>query len=114
MPNYTYECNKCHSKFELFSSISEYQSKPKCQHCQSLKTQRSYEDDMRTISASVKKSDNELKTVGDLANRNRDKMSNDEKNHLHKRHNSYKEEQIEKPLPKGMTRLKKQNKIKWT
>lgn len=114
MPNYTYQCNNCIKKFELFSSISAYKPDPKCPHCQSNKTERSYEDDLITISGSVKKSDNELKTVGDLANRNRDRMSNDEKNHLYKQHNSYKEEQIEKPLPKGMTRLKKQKKIKWT
>lgn len=114
MPTYTYICNKCSCKFELFFSISKYEPEPKCSNCQSTKTERSYQDDLQTIMGSVKKSDSELKTVGDLANRNRDRMSDDEKNALYTKHNSYKEQASEKPLPKGMTRLKKQNKVKWT
>lgn len=114
MPTYTYTCNSCASKFELFSSIQEYNPTPKCVKCQSSKTERSYQDDLQNIAGCVKKSDSELKTVGDLANRNRDKMSDDQKNALYTKHNAYKEQAEEKPLPKGMTRLKKQNKIKWT
>jgi hypothetical protein len=41
-------------------------------------------------------------------------MSEDEKIALHNKHNSYKEEQSVNELPKGMKRLKKQPKIKWT
>ena len=67
-----------------------------------------------TQSTSVRKSDTELKTIGDLANRNRDKMSEDHKNDLYHKHNEYKESGQEDPLPQGMNRLKKQKKVKWT
>ena len=116
MPTYTFACSQCNSKFELFFSIKEYNEHPKCIQCGAKKTNRSYEDDLHTISGSVKKSDNELKTVGDLANRNRDKLTNDQKSELYHKHNEYKDDKFkkQKPLPKGMTRLKKQPKIKWT
>lgn len=116
MPNYTFFCKKCNKKFELFFSIKDYKEKPKCEFCKSFSTERSYEDDLHTISSSVRKSDNELKTLGDLANRNRDRLSNDEKQLLEIKHNEYKDEKFKnkKTLPKGMTRLKKQPKIKWT
>jgi len=69
---------------------------------------------MLTINGSVKKSDSELKTIGDLANRNRDRMTNDQKNYLDKKHNEYKDQDLAKELPKGMSRIKKpKNKIKW-
>lgn len=107
MPTYTYECQDCECVFELFSSIKDYKESPKCLHCNSKKTSRMLSHDALTLNSSVKKSDTELKTIGDLANRNRDRMSNDEKNALHKKHNAYKEEQSEKTLPSGMSRMKK-------
>ena len=117
MPSYTFSCSGCKIKFELFYSIKEYIENPKCIKCDSkTKTQRSYEDDLHTISSSIRKSDNELKTVGDLANRNRDKLTDDQKYQLEVKHNKYKDEQFKKKkdLPKGMTRHKKQPKTKWT
>jgi putative FmdB family regulatory protein len=114
MPTYSYGCEKCSAEFELFFYIKDYQSSPKCSGCGSKKTYRCYIKDVATQNTSVKKSDTELKTIGDLANRNRDKMSEDEKIALHNKHNSYKEEQPVNELPKGMKRLKKQPKIKWT
>lgn len=69
--------------------------------------------DIITQSVSVKKADNELKTLGDLADRNRDRLSEDEKNHLYKKHNDYKENKTEHSLPKGMNRLKKGKKTIW-
>lgn len=115
MPTYTYLCDSCFHKFELFFSIRDYKEQPKCIHCKSKKTSRFYEVDMKTISGSVKKSDSELKTIGDIANRNRDKLSEDEKQHLDEKHNSYKDSELTKELPKGMSRIKKPNKkIKWT
>jgi hypothetical protein len=63
---------------------------------------------------SVKKSDSELKTIGDLANRNRDKISDDHKSYLDQKHNAYKEELSTKQLPQGMSRMQKpKTKIKW-
>jgi superfamily II RNA helicase len=67
-----------------------------------------------TQSTSIRKSDSELKTIGDLANRNRDRMSDDQKQTLTQKHNLYKNKEEKKQLPSGMTRLKKQHKTKWT
>jgi hypothetical protein len=69
---------------------------------------------MKTICPLVKKADSELKTIGDLANRNADRMSEDQKRSLYMKHNDYKEHKIEtKPLPKGMSYKKKPPKPLW-
>lgn len=114
MPTYSYSCNKCKSNFELFFYIKDYQDKPKCITCDSENTYRRYADDVLTQNTSIKKSDSELKTIGDLAKRNSDKMSEDEKIHLYQKHNSYKFEDNTKELPTGMTRVKKPQKPKWS
>lgn len=113
MPTYSYSCEKCCKDFELFFFIKDYTSNPVCPHCETKSTYRRYTDDVLTQNTSVKKADSELKTIGDLANRNRDKMSEDEKNALHIKHNKYKETESKKQLPKGMSRIKKQPKTKW-
>jgi putative FmdB family regulatory protein len=113
MPTYTYLCDSCNSEFELFFYIKDYTEHPACSLCNSKKTLRQYAKDVSTQSASVKKSDSELKTIGDLAKRNSDRMSDDEKHALYMKHNSYKEEKDLKPLPSGMSRMKKGSKIKW-
>jgi hypothetical protein len=66
------------------------------------------------MGSSVIKSDSELKTLGDLANRNRDRMSEDQKQSLYEKHNAYKEQGPTQDLPKGMTRMKKTKGVKWT
>jgi putative FmdB family regulatory protein len=114
MPVYSYKCDKCDGSFELFFSIREYQESPRCALCSSKNTTRQYIADAATINTSVKKSDSELKTIGDLANRNRDKLSQDEKEALFKKHNDYKLQESTKELPKGMSRIKKPTqKTKW-
>jgi putative FmdB family regulatory protein len=117
MPNYSYFCENCELNFELFFYIRDYIDKPKCPNCKNnKKTSRDYISDVATQASSVKKSDSELKTIGDLALRNRDRLSDDEKQSLHAKHNSYKDNKIEtKPLPKGMTYTQKpKTKHKWT
>jgi putative FmdB family regulatory protein len=114
MPSYSYQCNSCNKKFELFFAIKDYEEKPRCEYCNNTDTNRLYRDDVLSQVASVKKSDSELKTLGDLANRNRDRLSSDQKQELNQKHNAYKEESPKKQLPSGMTRLKKQPKTKWT
>jgi putative FmdB family regulatory protein len=114
MPTYSYQCDKCKNDFELFFYIKDYIPTPSCPNCKSKKTHRSYTKDVITQSASVRKADSELKTVGDLANRNRDRMSEDHKIALHNKHNDYKYDTPQTQLPKGMKRIKKQPKIKWT
>lgn len=113
MPNYTYGCDKCNSSFELFFYIKDYKPNPKCIHCGAV-SHRLYAVDVLSQSASVKKADSELKTIGDLAQRNSERMSDDQKISLYQQHNSYKESKEEtKPLPSGMSRIKKPSKIKW-
>jgi putative FmdB family regulatory protein len=115
MPAYTFFCNSCQKKYEIVCSIKDYNEKMRCEFCGSKKdTHRLYSEDLITLNTSIKKSDNELKTLGDLANRNRDKMNDDQKTDMYVKHNSYKEEQPTKELPKGMSRIKKQPKTKWT
>jgi putative FmdB family regulatory protein len=113
MPTYTYFCNKCSDIFELLFSIRDYKEEVRCDRCGSF-CGRSYKDDIGTINSSVKKTDSELKTIGDLANRNRDRMSDDHIAFLNKKHNDYKDQETSKPLPKGMSRIQKpKHKIKW-
>lgn len=113
MPNYSYCCSACDHNFEMFFYIKDYVANPRCPKCRSIKTHRDYIEDVLTQSASVKKSDSELKTIGDLAMRNSERMSEDQKQHLYMKHNSYKEDPNPKPLPKGMERAKKGQKVKW-
>jgi len=113
MPTYSYHCEKCQQHFELFFYIKDYIPNPECSLCGSSKTNRHYVADVLSQSASVKKSDSELKTIGDLANRNRDKLSEDEKSALYTKHNSYRESGEDAPLPKGMSRMKKGDKTIW-
>lgn len=112
MPEYSYVCTKCNLHFSLISSISNYNEHPQCSKCNSI-CDRNYGIDLITLNSSIKKSDSELKTIGDLAKRNSDRMSDDEKHALYQKHNSYKDEKDLKPLPSGMSRLKKGPKIKW-
>lgn len=109
MPTYTFKCQKCNITFELFATYAQYdQLEKKCPACKSKNTDRCFLDDVSTISGSVRKADSELSTIGDLANRNRDKFSDDEKRHLHNKHNSYKDSSfIDSKLKTGMTRMKK-------
>lgn len=114
MPTYTYFCPECNNQFELFFYIKDYNSSPKCPKCEKQNTHRLYDVDVMTQSASVKKCDSELKTIGDLAMRNTERMSDDQKAELYVRHNSYKEEKFEsKPLPQGMSYKKKQPRPIW-
>lgn len=113
MPTYTYYCEQCDIAFEKFFHIKDYKEKIKCEKCKKFCI-RNYTEDVLTQFSSVKKSDSELKTIGDLANRNRDRFSADERNALDKKHNEYKDQELAKELPKGMSRMKKpKNKIKW-
>jgi putative FmdB family regulatory protein len=115
MPNYSYHCEHCNTDFELFFYIKDYVSQPKCINCDSKKTTRNYIADVVTQSSNVKKSDSELKTIGDLALRNTERMSSDQKAELYHKHNDYKENKEEtKPLPQGMKRIQKPPKFKWT
>jgi len=113
MPEYSYICENCSTKFSLVSSIRNYCDKVKCSNCKKLAI-RDYETDLTTLNTSVRLSNSEIKTLGHLAHRNTETMSEDQRNELYRKHNAYKETSSEKPLPKGMNRVKKPPKIKWT
>jgi len=114
MPEYTFVCEKCDHKFTEILSFAQYDAKTiKCTLCKSKKVNRSYQDDCTTIMASIKKSDSELKTVGDLADRNRDRMSDDRKEDLFRKHNAYRFEKSDDPLPKGWTKPNKPTEPTW-
>ena len=112
MPEYSYKCQKCNLCFSVVSSIKDYQEHPVCQ-CGSKNTEREYVQDCLSINGSVRKADSELKTIGDLAWRNTERMSDDQKQYLHEKNNAYKEKPSTKTLPKGMSRIPKPPKPKW-
>ena len=113
MPTYTYKCPSCNKVFEILSSIKDYKDTVSCCGCDCKKASRCLTQDVQTLNGSVKLGDNELKTLGHLAQRNTERMSEDQKQAIWEKNNAYKETPSEKPLPKGMSKLKKQSKVKW-
>jgi len=108
MPTYTFICDKekngCGYIFELFMLMCDYspiQQCPKCKRLQSVR--RDFIKD--TPRTNVKLSDDEI-TLGHLAQRNTERLSNDEKAELNRKHNAYKTSQPKKPLPNGMSYMK--------
>ena len=104
MPEYTFICEDCGAKFSDIYSFRAYDEAVenktiRCCSCNKTNIGRCYEDDCINIAGSIKKSDSELKTLGDLANRNRDRMSEDHKEYLHRKHNDYKLDKPNDPLP---------------
>lgn len=73
MPCYVYECEKCSHQFEDFASML---SDPlvKCPKCKKKALNRI----PQMTHGFIKLGDSELKTVGHMADRRRDKMSNSE------------------------------------
>lgn len=112
MPQYSYFCETCIKSFSEVSSISDYKEKLPCPYCKEF-CSRDY-NDLRSLSTSVKLSNSEIKTLGHLAQRNTENMSQDQKIDLHIKHNGYKYDKPEQALPKGMSRMKKTPKMKWT
>ena len=112
MPEYTYHCNNCKLSFSIVCSISSYSDNVKCEKCGDSCGRDC--SDYSSLSTTVKLAHSEIKTVGHLAQRNTENMSQDQKAELHAKHNEYKYDRPEQALPKGMTRIKKPPKPKWT
>ena len=106
MPTYTFCCEQCSVVFDTFSTYREYTGKATCPKCGITTETRDYRTDLP--SGFVKLSDNQIK-LGHLANRNTERLSADEKEALHRKHNAYKYQEPTgiKQLPKGMTRMRK-------
>lgn len=109
MPIYSFECDTekggCGERFENSFSFREYDEKVKrylipCPNCKKRKPIIVLID--TPLYVGVKGG----VTLGSLIDKNSDKLSADEKQALHKKHNAYKDEPIRKELPKGMTRGK--------
>ena len=112
MPTYTYFCESCNNSFDLFATITNYKETAKCPACQ-VSCSRDY-GDMLTLNSSVKKSDSELKTLGDLAQRNTERFSDDYKAELQRKHYDYKgKEDPYTALPDGMSRIERGPKTIW-
>jgi hypothetical protein len=100
----------CGHSFEISCFISEYDAATKelrCSKCnQKAGIRRDYFADK--FSSSIKLSDDQI-TVGHLAHRNTEKMSEEQKAKLHYEHNKYRfENPQEKELPNGMVRRKRE------
>ena len=105
MPTYSFHCPACEFDFELFAYMADYdvtKAKLVCPECLNPYVVRDFEaDSPRTT---IRLSNDQIK-LGHLAARNGERMSNDEKAHLNYKHNEYKYKEVEKDLPKGMSRM---------
>jgi hypothetical protein len=72
--------------------MSEYDKEERCPLCKKGIGQRDYQSDLPA--ASVKKGDNEI-TLGHLASRNTERMSDDQKESIHVKNHAY----MENPPP---------------
>ncbi len=106
MPEYYYTCEKCKKTFSTFKvSVSQYIEKEKCPTCNSTQNvYREYQEE--GFYSSIRLSDGEIKTVGHLAERNTENMSDDELKALNRKNTAYLREQP-KDLPSGMKRVTK-------
>lgn len=101
MPTYTYTCPSC-GDFELYSSLQGYKEKVRCPSCTKQSQRNLLVDAMSVIATGLG-----AQTLGSIADKNADKLSQDEKDLLNAKHNAYKdvpEEQLA-PLPAGMKRV---------
>ena len=85
MPTYTYNCKDCQNHFHVVENMADHKESHPCPLCKSTNIGRDYKaDNMAAVgSASIPK------TLGFLADKNSDKMSEDEKNHLTEKHTEY-------------------------
>lgn len=101
MAEYSFICAKCDNTFSIFEHRTKYTGKAKCPKCKKISKQRDFSADLPLDN--IIKGDDQLKTVGDLAKRNTDRLSPDEKRHILAKRDANK---IMNPnLPKGMKRM---------
>lgn len=80
MPSYDFECSKCNHTFDRFMSFNEYEIPTTCPECgETSCVHRVYSAPDLSVP----------KTVGSLADKNRDSMSEDHRQHLKEKHNAY-------------------------
>lgn len=110
MPTYTYFCDDCQQYFEKFALMCDYTDSETCPTCNSCRNViRALGYDISTVHRTVVAGDNEI-NLGQLADRNTQRMSRDEKIDKFYEQNKYKYEGPETDLPTGMTRVHKKDK----
>lgn len=103
MPTYIFQCDSdlggCGNVFEVQSSMQDVPKlKPTCSSCKKRKpVRRDYTAENSTVINATPA------TLGTLANRNTNKLSNDEKAHIHYENNKYKYTPFQGKLPDGAT-----------
>ncbi len=100
---YNFECYKedggCGSQFEISCSMSEISElKPKCPECGKKKAVS------RVFGGIVVST---TRTLGGLIDKNTAKLSEDNKQHLHEKHNSYRKKEFTGKLGEGMKTYEK-------
>ena len=96
MPLYTYACKKCGS-FEVFAQMADSDKKVDCPECGKQCDRDLITDALSVFGAGI----SGPVTLGHHADKNADRMSDDEKAALYKKHNAYKEG-IPENLPDNM------------
>lgn len=86
MPTYDFSCEDCKHTFEEVMSMSAYCIPTKCPKCDKNTVIRIYTDPISNII----RGDHQI-TLGELAERNNERFSDDKKIALHKKHNEYRE-----------------------
>jgi hypothetical protein len=105
MPEYTFYCDikkgGCDHHFTLIMLMCDYSPRQVCPKCRKIEPVcRNYQEDL--AQGQVVKGDDEI-TLGQLAQRNTERMSKDEREALTRKHNAYKENKPYPELPPGMS-----------
>jgi predicted nucleic acid-binding Zn ribbon protein len=112
MPTYTFECVKedggCGEIFEEYMLMSDYSENnfPHCPKCQNRRFIR------RNFAADTTRGFVETNTLGSLAEKNTDKMSDDQKQVLYEQHHDYLINKNRPELPKHMQYLQDPSRFK--
>jgi putative FmdB family regulatory protein len=104
MPLYDYECSNCKTIFEVRHPMME-EPEMICTECWLGTLQKVI---LTAPAFTIKLSRSDIKKVGHLASRNKERMSNDEKEHLDRKHGRKKVKQKRRFFDKYNTKTAKE------